>query len=82
MQLACIQFVALRPDERLPDFQTVFLLYSRMVPGVSVRTFIAEYDPVAHEVDVRRLIIFGVVNDLLYRIPHYLSKSSPPPISD
>jgi nitrogen permease regulator 2-like protein len=56
--------------------QTIFLLYSRLVPGISLRVYMTEYDPASHSIDIRRMITFGLVHDFLCQVPHYTSAAA------
>ncbi|KAJ3124947.1 Nitrogen permease regulator 2 [Nowakowskiella sp. JEL0407] len=69
-QLECIQFVS-RPDDKPPTFATIFSIYCQLEHGKTVKEWFESQEVYKLNIDVRRLLIFGVLNNFMYRVYKY-----------
>ncbi|KAJ3213657.1 Nitrogen permease regulator 2 [Dinochytrium kinnereticum] len=74
MQAECLQFVTMKEiDSELPppSFASVFRLYCSFKHGSTVKEWVEENNVWTLNIDIRRLIVFGVVKGFLYRVRKY-----------
>ncbi|KAJ3061355.1 Nitrogen permease regulator 2, partial [Rhizoclosmatium hyalinum] len=68
LQYEMLAFV--RKDEST-TFPTLFTLLSSLKPGLTVKEWCEEHDVRSLNIDIRRLFVFGVLNNFLYRVHKY-----------
>jgi nitrogen permease regulator 2-like protein len=64
----------------LPERQTLINLYSSLKTGLSVADFCLAHESQIHNIDIRRLILFGVIKGFLRRVHKYALALDPPPL--
>ncbi|ORY50867.1 nitrogen permease regulator 2 [Rhizoclosmatium globosum] len=72
LQYEMLAFV--RKDEH--NISTLFTLLSSLKPGLTVKEWCEEHDVRSLNIDIRRLFVFGVLNNFLYRVHKYPVTSS------
>jgi len=68
---ACRKYVALRPDKTLPSVQRIFQFYASMTHGVTLRAICQRLCPQHHNIDERRMVIFGLQHRFIRCIHKY-----------
>ncbi|XP_016924133.2 GATOR complex protein NPRL2 [Drosophila suzukii] len=68
---ACRKYVALRPDKTLPSVQRIFQFYASMTHGVTLRAICQRLGPQHHNIDERRMVIFGLQHRFIRCIHKY-----------
>ncbi|KAJ3408488.1 Nitrogen permease regulator 2 [Chytridiales sp. JEL 0842] len=72
LQTECIDFI--RRKDRVtppPSFNTLFILYSKLRHGLTVKEWIEDNNIWNRNVDIRRMIVFGVIKGFLSRVHRY-----------
>ncbi|WFD36020.1 hypothetical protein MCUN1_002891 [Malassezia cuniculi] len=70
MGLECAEYVSV-PGHPVPAIPTLMRMYSMLRQGRLVSDWIEELGQIAHGVDARRLITFGIIKGFLRRIHRY-----------
>ncbi|OQR96411.1 hypothetical protein ACHHYP_15825 [Achlya hypogyna] len=70
LQRACIAYVA-KDEEAPPLFTTVFSVYCALQPSIPVSQLWNTYQKSLVQIDVRRLVTFGLIHGFLRRIHRY-----------
>lgn len=68
---ACRKYVSLNPDRPSPSLAKVFQFYASMTHGITLRTICQRLSPQNHNIDERKLVIFGLQHDLIRCISKY-----------
>ncbi|PRP84868.1 hypothetical protein PROFUN_07522 [Planoprotostelium fungivorum] len=68
----CVRYVC-RSDSAPPppSFDKIFSLYASLKPSLCLRDFCQEHDTAFQRIDVRRFILFGVLNGFIRRVHRY-----------
>lgn len=69
----CLDYVS-KCSRQPPNFRDVFLFYSSMNRGTTVRDLCIRLNPHGKRINERRLVQFGVLRGLIYRI-HRVSEN-------
>lgn len=64
-------------DEQKIEHETLIALFTSLRQGLTVRNWCLENLDLLHGIDVRRLITFGLIKGLLYRVHKYAIATSP-----
>ncbi|KAL1132145.1 hypothetical protein AAG570_010102 [Ranatra chinensis] len=70
LQEDCLRTVA-KSGWQLPNFRDVFKLYCSMTHGTTIKDLCIRYNPSSLRIDERKLVQFGVVENLIRRINKY-----------
>jgi hypothetical protein len=70
LQQKCIQFVSLGGDTK-PLISQIFRLYSSLEAGLTIKDVCLRYDPVSLNIDERKLIQFGLMEELIRHLQKY-----------
>lgn len=69
---ACRKYVALNPDKAAkPTIQKIFQFYASMTHGVTLRAICQRLSPQNHNIDERKLVIFGLQHKFIRCIHKY-----------
>ncbi|KAL7743393.1 hypothetical protein ACLKA6_008365 [Drosophila palustris] len=68
---ACRKYVALHPDKLLPSVQRIFQFYASMTHGVTLRAICQRLSPQNHNIDERKMVIFGLQHKFIRCIHKY-----------
>lgn len=68
---ACRKYVALHPDKLLPSVQRIFQFYASMTHGVTLRAICQRLCPQHHNIDERKMVIFGLQHKFIRCIHKY-----------
>ncbi|KAI9362936.1 nitrogen permease regulator 2-domain-containing protein [Zopfochytrium polystomum] len=71
LQVECVRAVRKKDCRRLPSIGTIFRLLLLLKRGVTVRQWAVENNVLSLDIDIRRLMVFGVLNGLIVRIHKY-----------
>lgn len=70
----CREFIAKPGCAASLSLSVIFSLYCSLRHGVSIKEWIREFDsPVLIDIDIRRFVIYGVLNGYIYRVHRYVS---------
>ncbi|KAL3853694.1 hypothetical protein ACJMK2_017216 [Sinanodonta woodiana] len=70
LQEECIQFVATQGRVQ-PSFRDIFMFYSGLTPGTTVKALCNRSNPRALKIDEKKLIQFGLMKKLIRRLHKY-----------
>jgi len=70
MQTQCVEFVV-KQGRIPPSFAKIFSLYCSLKHGLTIKEWIKENNVISYNIDVRRLILFGVIKGFLQRVHKY-----------
>jgi len=79
LQRACVMAVLDDPTRPLPSAMLLFQLYSHLQPGVELKDFLQVHNLSSMNIDIRRFITFGLVNNLIRRLHKYPVSLAPQP---
>lgn len=68
---ACRTYVRLNPENPAPPIRRVFLFYASMTHGISLRSICQRLNPQNHNIDERKLVIFGMQHNFIRCIHKY-----------
>ncbi|KAI9589798.1 GATOR complex protein NPRL2 [Glossina fuscipes] len=71
LSYACRKYVALNPDKTKPTIQKIFQFYASMTHGVTLRAICQRLCPQNHNIDERKLVIFGLQHKFIRCIHKY-----------
>ncbi|KAI9304058.1 nitrogen permease regulator 2 [Cunninghamella echinulata] len=66
----CLEYITL-PDAPVPPLTRIFALYSGLQYGITIKEWMEEHQLMTLPIDIRRLISFGVIKGLIYRVHKY-----------
>ncbi|KAF2901873.1 hypothetical protein ILUMI_04314 [Ignelater luminosus] len=70
LQNRCLQYVA-KTHRQLPNIRDVFRMYAAMTRGTTVRDLCTRFNPAALRVNERKLVQFGILEELIRRVNKY-----------
>lgn len=70
LQNRCLQYVA-KTHRQLPNIRDVFRMYAAMTRGTTVRDLCTRFNPAALRINERKLVQFGILEELIRRINKY-----------
>ncbi|KAF5271253.1 hypothetical protein FQR65_LT17663 [Abscondita terminalis] len=70
LQTKCTQYVAKSPRQ-LPNVRDVFRIYAAMTRGTTVRDLCTRFNPSNLNINERKLIQFGILEELIRRVNKY-----------
>lgn len=62
---ACRKFVALNPDKTRPPIHKIFQFYASMTHGITLRAICQRICPQNHNMDERKLVVFGLQHSFI-----------------
>ncbi|XP_060079180.1 GATOR complex protein NPRL2-like [Ylistrum balloti] len=83
LQEECVRFVARKAGD-FPNFRDVFLLYSGLTVGTTVKDICCRYNPHAMKIDEKKLIQFGLIKGFirrLHKFPVYMPSEAEPVVT-
>lgn len=70
LQEECVRFVARKVGD-YPTFRDVYLLYSGLTVGTTVKDLCCRYNPHAMKIDEKKLVQFGLMKGIIRRLNKY-----------
>lgn len=71
LQLSCIMSVTLNPKRKLPTISNIFKIYSQFRPHIDVKNIYKKNNLVELNIDIKKLINYGVLNNIIRLVRKY-----------